>query len=86
MATKRVVKFERTCDYCGDVHGDKKSEGDGGSMGNQRGSVRTVVVKHLKCGHDICDYCWWYPGDGDHCPECGPNREGCVGNRRKKGN
>ena len=80
---KKVTKTETSCDYCGAVHGDKVSEGDGGMMGSERSSVRIVTVKHLKCGHDICDYCWWYPGDMGHCPKCGSNRIGCVGHAKR---
>lgn len=80
---KKVTKTQVSCDYCRAVHEDKISESDGGMMGSERSSVRTVTVKHLKCGHDICDYCLWYPGDMEHCSKCGPNRIGCIGRAKR---
>lgn len=79
---KRVVKSELSCDYCRSIHGNAKIE-DSGRMGEPC-SARTIQVKHLKCNHDICDSCYYYPGDLNHCPKCGPNRVGAIGNAKKK--
>ena len=84
MSKKKITKTEISCDWCGAIHGDKKTEGDGGMMGSEQSSVCTVQIKHLKCGHYICDYCWWYPGDMGHCPKCGPNRIGCIGRAKEE--
>lgn len=52
---RKVVK---TCDYCGAYQGQNVSEG------------RTVEIEKRKCKHEICNKCWWYPGDTKFCPIC----------------
>jgi len=84
MSRRVVTRTEKVCDYCGDISGSLNLSGDGGMMGFEQTIVERVRIKHLKCGHDICDYCWWYPGDMDHCPKCGPNRIGAIGNLKGK--
>ena len=65
---KTVTIKRKYCDYC-KRHDGAKDE-SGGRMG-ESGSTITIKVKKRKCGHDICNQCWWYPGMMKFCPKCG---------------